>query len=157
IAILGGTSLEAVVHGVAKEPSLPGLLLGPGLGFFPFGIVDQHFIQRGRIGRLLVAMAAAGERYGFGVDENTALLVEGTRLRVVGEKGVIVLDATRATHDIANRHYDGFRVSYLDDGDAYDAASYVAIPQATRKAIRKSRAFRGPGFVQRSVFGPNAF
>jgi cyanophycinase len=157
IAILGGTSLEAVVHGVAKDPCVPGLLLGPGLGFFPFGIVDQHFIQRGRIGRLLVAMAAAGERYGFGVDENTALLVEGTQLRVVGEKGVIVLDATRATHDIANRHYDGFRVSYLDDGDAYDAASYVAIPQATRKSIRKSRAFRGPGFVQRSVFGPNAF
>jgi len=157
ISILGGTSLEAVVHGVATQPSVPGLLLGPGLGFFPFGIVDQHFIQRGRFGRLLVALAAAGEAYGFGVDENTALLVEGTRLRVVGEKGVIVLDASRATHDIANRHYNDFRVSYLDDGDGYDAAHHVAVPQATRKSIRKSRAFRGPGYVQRSVFGPNAF
>jgi cyanophycinase len=157
LSILGGTSLEAVVHGVAANPGVPGLLLGPGLGFFPYGIVDQHFIQRGRIGRLLVAMAANGARYGFGVDENTALIVEGTRLRVIGEKGVIVLDATRATHDIAHRHYEGFRVSYLDDGDAYDAAQHAAIPQATRKAIRRSRAFRGPGFVQRSVFGPNAF
>lgn len=157
IAILGGTSLEAVVHGVATDASQPGLLLGPGLGFFPFGLVDQHFIQRGRIGRLLVAMASSGERYGFGVDENTALLVEGAQLRVVGEKGVIVLDATRANHDIAARRYDGFRVSYLDDGDGYDAARHVALPQATRKAIRRSRAFRGPGFVQRSVFGPNAF
>jgi cyanophycinase len=157
LSILGGTSLEAVVHGVAAEPSVPGLLLGEGLGFFPFGVVDQHFIQRGRIGRLLVAMAASGTRYGFGVDENTALLTEGTQLRVVGEKGVIVLDASGASFDIARRHYDDFRVSYLDDGDGWDAAAQRALPQPTRKPIRKSRAFRGPGFVQRSVFGPNAF
>src|SRR5262249_39055789 len=83
--------------------------------------------------------------------------VEGTELQVVGEKGVIVLDATRASYDAMQRRYDGFRVSYLDDGDGYDAASHVPLPQATRKPIRKSRAFRGPGFVQRSVFGPNAF
>lgn len=157
VSILGGTSLEAVVHGVAADPSVPGLLLGEGLGFFPYGIVDQHFIQRGRIGRLLVALAAAREHYGFGVDENTALLVEGTQFRVAGEKGVIVLDATRASYDAVHRRYDGFRVSYLDDGDGYDAASHVPLPQSTRKPIRRSRAFRGPGFVQRSVFGPNAF
>lgn len=157
VSILGGTSLEAVVHGVASDASEPGLLLGEGLGFFPDGLVDQHFIQRGRIGRLLVAMASSGERYGFGVDENTALIVEGAQCRVIGEKGVIVLDATRASFDIAHRRYDGFKVSYLDDGDGYDLARHVALPQATRKAIRRSRAFRGPGFVQRSVFGPNAF
>src|SRR5205823_3507878 len=116
VSILGGTSLEAVVHGVAQSAAEPGLLLGAGLGFFAHGVVDQHFIQRGRIGRLLVAMASSGERYGFGVDENTALIVEGTQCRVIGEKGVIVLDATRASFDIANRRYDGFKVSYLDDG-----------------------------------------
>lgn len=156
-SILGGTSLEAVVHGVAADPSNPGLLLGQGLGFFPFGMVDQHFIQRGRIGRLMVAMVASGERYGFGVDENTALLAEGTQLRIVGEKGVIVLDATSATHDAMQRQYEGFQVSYLDDGDGYDTARHVAIPQATRKATRARRAFRGPRFLQRSVFGPNTF
>ena len=51
--------------------------MGTGLGFFPFGMVDQHFIKRGRLGRLVVAMAEAGVRRGFGIDENTALLVEG--------------------------------------------------------------------------------
>jgi len=157
VSILGGTSLEAVVHGVALDPGVPGLLLGAGLGFFRHGIVDQHFIQRGRIGRLLVAMAAAGEQYGFGVDENTALLVEGTSCRIVGEKGVIVLDATRASFDLEHGRYDGFKVSYLDDGDGYDLATHTAIPQATRKPIRKSRSFCGPGYAQRTVFGPNAF
>jgi cyanophycinase len=156
-AILGGTSLEAAVHGVATDPGLPGLLIGPGLGLFPYGIVDQHFIQRGRIGRLLVAMAATGERFGFGVDENTALFADGTVLSVIGEKGVVVLDAREATFDVARRHYDGFRVSYLDDGDAWDAAAHQAIPGPKRNPIRRSRAFRGPGYVQRSVFGPNAF
>ena len=54
--ILGGTSLEALVHGVTENPKEPGLLIGTGLGFFPFGMVDQHFIKRGRLGRLVVAM-----------------------------------------------------------------------------------------------------
>jgi cyanophycinase len=76
--LLGGTSLEAVVHGINEDPDKPGLLIGTGLGFFPFGMVDQHFIKRGRLARLVVAMRAAGIRRGFGIDENTALLVEGT-------------------------------------------------------------------------------
>ncbi|WP_297976226.1 cyanophycinase, partial [uncultured Amaricoccus sp.] len=74
--ILGGTSIEAVVHGVTDDPETQGLLLGAGLGFFAHGMVDQHFIKRGRLGRLVVAMARAGVRRGFGIDENTALLVE---------------------------------------------------------------------------------
>ena len=90
--ILGGTSLESVVHGVTADPEQPGLLLGDGLGFFPFGLLDQHFIKRGRLGRLVVAMAAAGVRRGFGIDENTALLVEGDAGRVCGEYGVMVVD-----------------------------------------------------------------
>ena len=90
--ILGGTSIEAVVHGVTDDPERPGLLMGTGLGFFPFGMVDQHFIKRGRLGRLVVAMAGAGVRRGFGIDENTALLVEGAAARVCGEYGVMVID-----------------------------------------------------------------
>ena len=54
--------------------------------------VDQHFIKRGRLGRLVVAMADAGVRRGFGIDENTALLVEGGAARVCGEYGVMLVD-----------------------------------------------------------------
>lgn len=157
LSILGGTSLEAVVYGVAERSEDPGLLIGPGFGFFPYGTVDQHFLQRGRIGRLLVAVAAIGSPFGFGVDENTCLFVDGTLGEVVGEKGVVVLDARDASFDIVHRHYDRFRVSYLDDGDGWDFAAQRARPKSTRKPIKRSRDFSGPGYVQRSVFGPYAF
>ena len=90
--LLGGTSLESVIHGVTANPERPGLLMGTGLGFFPFGMLDQHFIKRGRLGRLVVAMEAAGVSRGFGIDENTALLVEGGPGRVCGEYGIMLVD-----------------------------------------------------------------
>ncbi len=81
----GGNSLGALTHGVIEDyqgddfPEGDGVLMTKGLGFFPFGIVDQHFDQRGRIGRLIVALINEKNRFnmGFGVDENTALIYDG--------------------------------------------------------------------------------
>ena len=158
-AIIGGTSLEAVIHGVVSDPERPGLLMGPGLGFFPHGLVDQHFIARGRIGRLVVGMAHMQAAFGFGVDENTAMFVDGDRLSVVGEKGALVVNGALAHADARHRRYDHYRVSYLDDGDAYNLAEAVAMPHPSKKPTRRasSRVFAGPGYLQRSIFAPNVF
>lgn len=158
-AIIGGTSMEAVIHGVVGDPEKPGLLVGNGLGFFPHGLVDQHFIQRGRIGRLVAAMAHASEPYGFGIDENTAMFVDGHMLSVVGEKGALVVNGSLAHTDARHRRYDHYRVSYLDDGDAWNLAEGLALPHASKKPTRRAsaRAFVGPGYLQRSVFAPNVF
>lgn len=153
--ILGGTSLEAMVHGVTEDPVRPGLLMGSGLGFFPFGMVDQHFIKRGRLGRMVVAMRAAGHRTGFGVDENTALIVEGGRGRVCGEYGVMVVDSRpmRATE----HGFEGLRLSYLDDGDAIDLARLRALPHAGKRRVRQSdMAYRAPANTRRNIFGAYA-
>lgn len=159
ISIIGGTSLEAVIHGVVGDAEKPGLLVGPGLGFFPYGVVDQHFIQRGRIGRLLVAMAHSGTKTGFGVDENTAMFVDGHMLSVVGEKGAIVLTTRFAHIDSRHRRYDHCRVSYLDDGDAYNLSEGLALPHASKKPTRRAgnRVFVEPGYLERSIFAPNVF
>ena len=156
-AIIGGTSMEAVIHGVVGDPELPGLLIGAGLGFFPHGLVDQHFIQRGRIGRLVAAMAHAGAPYGFGVDENTAMFVDGHMLSIVGEKGALVVNGRLAHADARHRRYDHYRVSYLDDGDAWNLAEGVALPHPRKKPTRRAsgRVFEGPGYLERSVFAPN--
>lgn len=173
--LLGGTSLEALVHGVTDDPARPGLLLGDGLGFFPFGMIDQHFIKRGRLGRLVVAMTAAGVRRGFGVDENTALFVEGKRAWVRGEYGVMVVDLGRraagAQDDRAAGVRDAqagsvpdsraggapdgrFRLSYLDDGDAIDLASFAAEPgPGKRRVRRRERVYRAPAQSRRNAFG----
>jgi cyanophycinase len=152
--ILGGTSLESMVHGVTGDPEKPGLLIGAGLGFFPWGMLDQHFIKRGRLGRLVVAMARSGVRRGFGVDENTALLVEGTAARVCGEYGVIYVDMGPAAVDASGHDYLDLRVSYLDDGDAFDLARFRPEPGAGKRRVRKREiAYRAPIRSRRNGFG----
>ncbi len=155
--ILGGTSLEAMAHGVADDPDAPGVLIGAGLGFFPHGLVDQHFIKRGRLARLMVAMAATKEPRGFGVDENTALIVDGDRARVCGEYGVFFLNARRATVGLDPVNIDEIRLSYLDDGDAIDLKSFTAIPGELKRRVRKSEiAYRAPARSHRNAFGAYA-
>ena len=78
--ITSGSSVEALVHPPAAEPHDTRLSIGRGLGFFPLGLVDQHFLQRGRLGRLVAALLATGGRHGFGIDENTAMVIAGGRL-----------------------------------------------------------------------------
>ena len=64
----------------------------PGLAFTDRLIFDQHFRQRDRLGRLLYAIAHHPGLLGIGVDENTAAVVEGDTLTVVGENGITVVD-----------------------------------------------------------------
>ncbi|MDX1493000.1 MAG: cyanophycinase [Longimicrobiales bacterium] len=91
--IAGGSSEEALEVGFREEPEGDGVVLTDGLGFFPTGVVDQHFLARGRIGRLLVTVLERPEiAVGFGIDENTALVVDGGEARVAGESGVVVVD-----------------------------------------------------------------
>ena len=95
--ITSGGSVEALVHPPAPEPHDTRLSLGAGLGFFPYGLVDQHFLQRGRLGRLVAALLETGWTRGFGIDENTAMVISDGRLRVLGETGLLYVDVSRAT------------------------------------------------------------
>jgi cyanophycinase len=126
--ILGGTSMEALVHGLSPDITVPGLPMGQGLDFFPWGMIDQHFLKRGRIGRLLLGTWAAGHRLGFGIDENTALVVEGGDAHVVGETGVVVVDLRGAEVAPDGSRFQGVSVSYLDHGDGFDLTSGEVLP-----------------------------
>lgn len=98
-----------------------------GHGFFNYGVLDSHFSQRVREGRLIRATTDSGMDYGFGVDENTALIVSqpdrngGVGMTVLGAGGVWVVDVRQAKATLnANGHYgvDGVRAHYLIQGDA---------------------------------------
>lgn len=152
--IEGGTSLEAATFGVVADPEQRGMLLGRGLGFFRWGIVDQHFIKRGRFGRLVVAMAESGTPLGFGVDENTALFVDGTLAYVVGEYGAFVLDFADVRIDRERRAVENITVTYLDDGDAFDLNRTEAIPNADKRPVTpRDIGYRAPARSLRNVFG----
>ena len=74
------------------------LQLAPGLGLLPNVIVDQHFAERGRIGRLLGAVAQNPRMVGIGIDEDTAVVVQRGRLRVLGSGAVYVVDGRHTTY-----------------------------------------------------------
>lgn len=99
--VICGTSAGAsvmsdtmLVGGEGEEPPRrEGVAMAPGLGFLTSAVVDQHFAQRGRINRLLTALAHNPGILGIGLDENTAVIINDNKgLEVVGEQGVTLLD-----------------------------------------------------------------
>jgi cyanophycinase len=70
---------------------------GPGLGLLAGVLIDMHFGERGRLPRLLSAVALEPDHIGIGIDENTAVLVEGDRFEVLGTGVATVLDLDRST------------------------------------------------------------
>jgi cyanophycinase len=65
----------------------------PGLGLLPGAIVDQHFLARDRKVRLLEALEMHPGLFGVGIDEGTALVVQGRMLRCLGDSTVAILHA----------------------------------------------------------------
>lgn len=106
--MVAGTSAGAsvmsdvmLVAGTGEESSkIDGALrLAPGLGLLPDVIIDQHFAERGRLGRLLGAVAQNPAMLGVGIDENSAIQVLGqTHFEVLGAGAVYVLDASGVTY-----------------------------------------------------------
>lgn len=90
--IRGGTSRRALLAGVSDDDNR-GVSIGRGMGFFPYGIVDQHFWERSRVGRLATALRVENIEWGFGVNENRALdadLATGTLRPVGGDRKSVV-------------------------------------------------------------------
>src|SRR5215211_9466085 len=93
--VLGGTSAGAAmmsnsmfIRGESDEtPRFGGMEIGPGMDFLTGAVIDTHFSQRGRIGRLLTAVAHYPQDVGIGVDENPARIGEGTGFKVLGGGG----------------------------------------------------------------------
>jgi cyanophycinase len=105
------------------------LHMAPGLGLLPNVIIDQHFAERGRIGRLLGAVSQNPRVLGIGIDEDTAIVVNDGRFRVIGNGAVYVVDGSGVTHsniaeakaDDALSIYD-LRLHVLSSGDAFSLA-----------------------------------
>ena len=70
--IAGGSSWEALRYGVSSDTGHRGLVIQEGIGLFGGGIVDQNLLGGNRLGRLIVACAEEGERFGIGVFEDSA-------------------------------------------------------------------------------------
>ncbi len=133
-AIAGGNSSSALEAGLRHQEEGEGVWIRSGMDFAPWAIVDQHFLARGRWGRLLTAVVADGAVHlGVGIDENTALVVDGDEASVVGASGVIWLDARSATLDHQSVTGSGLIMHLLGEGDRV-SISTGAVVRAQGKA-----------------------
>lgn len=110
--------------------------LAPGLGLTNKVIIDQHFRERGRLGRLLSALAYNPFAVGLGVDEDTAAFIgPNDVIEVMGSGGLTVIDPTDLQHssmaDVGEGKpvcLIGIRLHILLDGGHYDLRTRKARP-----------------------------
>lgn len=112
--VIAGTSAGAsvmshtmIVQGEDEEsPRKCTLKMSPGLGLIDSVIIDQHFAQRGRIGRLLTAVAQNPEVLGIGIDEDTAIVVSDKGIaEVIGSGAVYFLDGSSIVYSNVSEQY----------------------------------------------------
>src|ERR1051325_4132924 len=135
--VIAGTSAGAavmsetmLVDGGDEESHKIGgsLRMAPGLGLISGVIIDQHFMERGRIGRLIGAVAQNPKNLGIGIDEQTAIVVErGNGFYVLGSGAVYVLDGSEVTYSNiaeAAQHKTlsiyNVKMHMLSQGDRFD-------------------------------------
>lgn len=132
--IAGGSSTDALTKGSVR--------LDKGMGFLPQTIIDSHFIQRARFGRLAEAVAAFPSLIGIGLAEDTGVIIKEARhMKVIGSGMVILFDGHGLSHNNHNILKVGtpmsmtdLKVHILANGDRYDleTRSVAVLPMASR-------------------------
>jgi cyanophycinase len=131
--VIGGSSAGATILGsflVRGDTKGNELMVGDhvtGFGFLKNSAIDQHLLRRNRQFDLIDVIAQRPELLGIGIDENTAIVVEGDRFEVLGPGYVAIYDAKHATRPPAKFYL-------LGSGDRYDLA--------TREATRRAEEYR---------------
>jgi cyanophycinase len=140
----GASVMSAVMVAGGKSGATPRayqVQMSPGLGLIDSVIIDQHFRERDRIGRLVTMVAYNPNLIGLGVDEDTAaLIMPDDTLEVLGRGSVLIVDGSHLRSDIAATQ--GRRpltvtnavVHFIADGGRFDLAARAALPQRSALA-----------------------
>ena len=101
------------IEGSTPSPDM--VTMAPGLGLTNNFIIDQHFRQRDRLGRLLTALAYNPFAVGIGLDEDTAAFIRpGDDLEVVGSGGITIIDPSELSHSSMDSARRGEPVSLIN-------------------------------------------
>jgi cyanophycinase len=172
-SLLGGTRLQKIIHeryekdlivagtsagaammgnsmilngGSEESPRLRGVEIGPGMDLIIGAIIDTHFDQRGRHGRLLAAVAHYPQDLGLGVDENTAMIINKDEFEVIGDGAVTVIDGGGMTYTNApdvrqgsNLALADVRVHILPEGYKFNLHERcVVVPNKLKSKAKKA-------------------
>jgi cyanophycinase len=141
-AVVAGTSAGASIlssHMVAYGASGPSprmrmAQMTAGFDLVPGVVIDQHFRERDRFGRLLALVAGSPELLGIGVDEDTAAVFHADIMEVLGRRSVTIIDGTNIESDIHRvKGHGGITVSgaivhILTAGNRFDLISRRVLP-----------------------------
>ena len=142
--VIGGSSAGASIQGsylIRGDTQTNTIMMGDheeGFGFLRNVGVDQHLLRRNRQFDMLEVMEAMPDLLGIGIDENTAIVVQGDEFEVIGESYVVIYD-TGAQIDSGGDFY------FLAPGDRFN--------MATREARRPANTARPLDRVQRRPGG----
>jgi cyanophycinase len=141
--VIAGTSAGASVMSATmivggegeKAPHQGSISMAPGMGLVREVVIDQHFAQRGRLGRLVTAVAQQPAMLGMGIDEDTAVLVNRRGVvRVVGSGTVTLVDGSTCEHTNVSETdpsqplaITGIKVHILSRGYGFDLNSRETI------------------------------
>ncbi len=141
--VIGGSSAGASIQGsylVRGDTETNTIMMGDhveGFGFLRNVGIDQHLLQRNRQFDMLEVIGAMPDLLGIGIDENTAIVVQGDEFEVIGESYVAIYDAG-AQLDSGGEFY------LLAPGDRFNMATREARrPAATARPL--ARVQRRPG------------
>ncbi len=127
--VVGGSSAGATIQGAylaRGDTKTNTIMMGDheeGFGFLTNVAIDQHLLRRNRQHDLLEVIRAKPHLLGIGIDEDTAIVVKGSKFEVIGQSYVAIYDSKRAI-DTGGEFY------FLAPGDHYDLA--------TRQPLRES-------------------
>lgn len=156
---IAGTSAGAAVMpetmligGPSDESNrISALSMAPGLGLIEGVVIDSHFAERGRMGRLLGTVAQNPRNLGLGIDENTAVVIEGQeQFRVIGSGAVYVVDGADISYSsLSEEEAEGIvsifdvKLHVLGQGDCFDLAGRR--PIVSQEAREKTEAPEAEG------------
>src|SRR5215213_1695876 len=137
LMMAGGTGVGGDSNGSAARKGMVDVVAG--FGLLQDIIIDQHFSQRGRLGRLLSVFAGTPGLIGVGLDEDTAVLIdrEGT-LEVLGSNMVTIVDGRNTISDYFDREagevltITGSSLHVLAGGRRFDVDARRAIGMVTQ-------------------------
>ncbi len=137
--VIAGTSAgamcmseEMITGGNRSESFRKGtVLMGKGMRFTPGLIIDSHFIQRGRFGRLAESVARFPDLIGIGLAEDTGLIIRNnSEFEVIGSGMVIVFDGRKLTHNTIGQLKEGTAMTLtnlvthvLANGDQFEIST----------------------------------
>ncbi len=152
--VIGGTSAGAammsnsmILGGPSDEsPKVGCVEIGPGMDLVIGAIIDTHFSQRGRFGRLLTAVAHYPQDLGLGIDEKTAMVVNKNEFEVAGKGAVTVIDAGSMSYTSLPYVEEGegisvyaVQVHVLSDGHKFDLANRRPVVEADDEAVKRGQ------------------